>query len=113
MVKTKAKETLTQVKTRLTREQAKKTDTQIRQLLSRPQAEEERAEDIEEERAEDIRREREKQQRKRRQVEARESGFCVRLRWYVCAVWVFVVCVLFCAVLLLASLSKVRLVVHK
>ena len=54
MVKRKAKETLTEVKTRLTREQAKRTETGIRQLLSPPQAEEERAEDIEEERAEDI-----------------------------------------------------------
>ena len=55
MVKRKAKETLTEVKTRLTREQAKRTETGIRQLLSPPQAEEEMAEDIEEERAEDIR----------------------------------------------------------
>ena len=54
MVKRKAKETLTEVKTRLTREQAKRTETGIRQLLSPPQSEEGRAEDIEEETVEDI-----------------------------------------------------------
>jgi hypothetical protein len=46
MVRRQAKETLRQVKERLTREQARRTETRIRQLLSPPQAEEERAEDI-------------------------------------------------------------------
>jgi hypothetical protein len=81
--------------------------------FSSPQAQEERAEDIEEERAEDIRAERGEQQRTRRQVEVEEAGFCARLLWFVCAALVFVVCVCVCAVLLLASLSKVSLVVNK
>ncbi len=55
IVKRKAKETLTEVKTTLTREQVKRTETGIRQLLSPPQAEEERAEDIRGERGEQLR----------------------------------------------------------
>jgi hypothetical protein len=56
MVRRQAKETLRQVKERLTREheQARRTETRIRQLLSPPQAEEESGEDSDEETALDI-----------------------------------------------------------
>jgi hypothetical protein len=54
MVRRQAKETLRQVKERLTREQARRTETRIRQLLSPPQAEKESGEDSDEETAIDI-----------------------------------------------------------
>jgi hypothetical protein len=110
MVKRRAKETLTQVKNRLTREQARRTETRIRQLLSPPQSEEGWAEDIEEETVEDIVGERIERQEERREVEARKSGLCARLLWFLCRVVLFGVCVVFCSVILLSSLSKVTIV---
>ncbi len=107
MVKRRAKETLTQVKTRLTREQSRRTETRIRQLLSPSHSEEGRAEDIEEETVEDIRGERIERQGERRQVEAVKSGLCARLLGFLCWVVLFVVCVVFCSVILSSSLSKV------
>ncbi len=109
-MKRRAKETSTEVKARLTREQARRTETRIRQLLSPPQSEEGRAEDIEQETVEDIRGERRERQEERRQVEARKSGLCARLLGFLCMVVLFGFCVVFCSVILLPSLSKVTVV---
>ncbi len=49
----------------------------------------------------------------RRKVEARKPGLCERILWVVCVVVLFGVSVVFCSVLLLASLSKVTLVLQK
>jgi hypothetical protein len=113
MVRRQVKETLRQVKERLTREQARRTDTQIRQLLSPPQAEEESGEDSDEENAIDITQDRRERQGERRPVEAPKGGLCARLLWFVSVVVLFSVCVDFCSVLLLVSLSKVSIVFQR
>jgi hypothetical protein len=113
MVRRKARETLSQVKERLTREQARRTETRIRQLLPPPQAEEESGEDSDEETAIDITQDRRERARERRRVEVPKDGLCGRLLWFVCVVVFFGVCVVFCSVLLLVSFSKVSIVFQK
>jgi hypothetical protein len=113
MGRRQVKETLSQVKERLTREQTGRTETRIRQLVPPPQAEEESGDDSDEETARDITHDRRERQGERRQVKVEEAGFCASLFWFVCGAFFFVVGVCVCAVLLLASLSKVSLVVNK
>ena len=93
MVRRQAKETLSQVKERLTREQARRTETRIRQLVPPPQAEEESGEDSDEETAIDITQHRRERRGERRRVEVRKDGLCDRLLWFVCVVLFFGVCV--------------------
>ena len=113
MSKRQAKETLTQVKTRLTREQRNRTDARIRQLLPPPLAVKEEGDDLEEEWPEHSTIDNIDTPGERREVEARKSGLCERLLWVVCVVVLFGVCVVFCSVLLLVSLSKVTIVLQK
>ncbi len=101
------------MKTRLTREQANRTDARIRQLLPPPRAAKEVGEDLEDEWPEHSSIDKKDTQGERRQVEARKSGLCERLLWVVCVAVLFGVCVVFCSVLLLASLSKVTIVLQK
>jgi hypothetical protein len=108
----KPKETLRQVKERLTREQARRTETRIRQLLPPPQAEEDSGEGSDEETVVNIAQDRRQRQGKRRRVEAPKGGLCARILWFVCVVVVFGVCVVFCSVLLLICLSKATIVLQ-
>ena len=110
MVRRKARETLSQVKERLTREQARRTETRIRQILPPPQAEEDSGEDSDEATAIDITRDRRERPGERRRVEGSKYGLCGRLLWFVCCVLFFGVCVVFCSVILLLSQSKVTIV---
>jgi len=113
MRKRKAKETLTQVKTRLTREQANRTDARIRQLLPPARAMQEQGGDFKDEWPEPSSRDKIDTEGERRKVEARKPGLCERLLWVVCVVVLFGVCVVFCSVLLLVYVSKVSLVFQK
>ena len=113
MVRRQAKETLREVKERLTREQARRTETRIRQLLPPPQAEEGSGEDSDEETVVDIAQDRRQRQGKRRRVEAPKGGLCARLLWFVCVVLLFGVCVVFCSVLLCVYFAKVSIVFQK
>ncbi len=76
MRKRKAKETLSQVKTRLTREQANRTDARIRQLLPPPRAVKEQGEDLKDEWPEPSSRDSRDTEGERRKVEARKPGLC-------------------------------------
>ena len=99
MVRRQGKETLSQVKERLTREQARRTETRIRQLVPPPQAEEESGEDSDEETAIDITQHRRERRGERRRVEVPEDGLCDRLLWFVCVVLFFgVCCLVFCLI---------------
>ena len=113
MVRRQAKETLSQVKERLTREQARRTETRIRQLVPPPQAEEESGADSDEETAIDITQHRRERRGERRRVEVRNDGLCGRLLWFVCVVLFFGVCVVLCSVLLLVYVSKVSIIVFQ
>ncbi len=73
MRKRQSKETLTQVKTRLTREQANRTDARIRQLLPPPRAVQEEGEDLVDEWPEHSSIDSIDTQGERRQVEARRT----------------------------------------
>ena len=110
MVRRKATETLSQVKDRLTREQARRTETRIRQLLPPPQAEEDSGEGSDEETAINSTQDRRQRPGERRRVEVPKHGLCGRLLWFVCGVVFFGVCVVFCSVILLSSVSKVSIV---
>ncbi len=61
----------------------------------------------------EVREEREVHARLLREGEVRNSGCCVRLLWCTAVFVLFCVCVLICAVLLLAVLSKVTIVVQR
>ncbi len=113
MVRRQAKETLSQVKERLTREQARRTKTRIRQLVPPPQAEEESGEGSDEETAIDITQDRRERRGERRRVEVPKDGLCSRLLWFVCVVLFFGVCIVLCSVLLLVYFSKVSIVFQK
>jgi hypothetical protein len=113
MVRRQAKETLSQVQERLTREQARRTQTRIRQLVPPPQAEEESGEDSDEETARDIKQDRRERRGERTRVEVPKEGLCGRLLWFVCVVLFFGVCVGLCSVLLLVYFSKVSVVFQK
>ncbi len=112
MVHRRAKETLSQVKERLTREQARRTGTRIRQLLPPPLASEESGEDSDEETARDIIEDRRQRRGQRVRVEVPKDGLCCRLLWFVCVVLLFGVCVVLCSVILSVYVSKVTIILQ-
>jgi hypothetical protein len=112
MGRRQAKETLSQVKERLTRELARRTETRIRQLVPPPQVEEESGEDSDEETGRDIIQDRRQRGGERRPVEVPADGLCGHLLWCVCVVLLFGVCVVLCSVLLLVFVSKVTIVLQ-
>ena len=113
MGRKRAQETLTEVRARQIRDQTRRTEARIRQLLSPSSAEEHSEEDSEDSECRAVREERVIKGRRGRKEEARNYSWCALLLCCLCVVVVFVVCVLVCASLLLAYLSKVNLVLHE
>jgi hypothetical protein len=112
MGRKRAQETLAEVRARQIRDQTRRTEARIRQLLAPSSAEEYSAEDSEDSECRAVREERVVKGRRGRKEEARNYSWCGCLLRCLCGVVVFVVCVLVCASLLLAYLSKVSLVLH-
>ncbi len=113
MGRKQAQETLIEVRARQIRNQTRRTEARIRQLLASSSAEEDSEENSEAIECKDVREKRVVKGRRRREGESRDTSWCARLLCFLCAVVVLGVCVLVCACLLVAYLSKVSIFVHE